>query len=187
MKPGIIVMSEMRGPLADRIRELQARYDPRMAAELPPHITVTGSSGMGPIAPGVTNEQLRAALEPIAVSNAPFTVQLEPPMQFMQSTVVVMTINPNGPIRALHEQIKATGLPYEQPRFTFTPHLTLSFYPELARERLRELLSFRVNEPVLIDSMQAYRATDLTRTSRVLDLQMTGGAVERRSGGTVKR
>jgi hypothetical protein len=41
---------------------------------------------------------------------------------------------------------------------------------------LRELLSFRVNEPVLIDSMQAYRATDLTRTSRVLDLQMTGGA-----------
>jgi 2'-5' RNA ligase len=177
MKPGVIVMSEMRGPLADRVRELQARYDPRMAAELPPHITITGSSGMGPIAPDITDAQLRGVLEPIAASTAPFSVQLEPPMQFMQSTVVVMTINPNGPIRALHEQIKASGLPYEQPRFTFTPHLTLSFYPELARERLRELLSFRVTEPVVIDSMQAYRAIDLTRTSRVLDLRLSGGLV----------
>ena len=174
MKPGIIIMSEMRGPLADRVRELQARYDPRMAAELPPHITITGSSGMGPIAPEITDDQLRGVLEPIAASTAPFSVRLESPMQFMQSTVVVMTINPNGPIRALHEQIKASGLPYEQPRFTFTPHLTLSFYPELARQRLRELLSFRVSESVLIDSMQAYRATDLTRTSRVLDLRLNG-------------
>jgi 2'-5' RNA ligase len=172
MKPGIIVMSELRGALADRLRELQARYDPRMAAELPPHITITGSSGMGPIAPETTDEEIRIALEPIAAANAPFLVQLEPPMQFMQSTVVVMTINPNGPIRALHEQIKSSGLAYEQPRFTFTPHLTLSFYPELARERLRELLSFRVSEPVLVDSIQAYRAVDITRTSRVLALSL---------------
>ena len=41
-------------------------YDPRMAAELPPHITITGSSGMGPIAPETTDEELRRALEPIA-------------------------------------------------------------------------------------------------------------------------
>jgi 2'-5' RNA ligase len=174
MKPGIIVMSELRGELADRLRRLQTRYDPRMAAELPPHITITGSSGMGPISPETTDDELRVALEPIAAATMPFLVQLEPPMQFMQSTVVVMTINPNGPIRALHEQIKASGLSYEQPRFTFTPHLTLSFYPEHSRNRLLELLSFRVNEPVLIDSMQAYRATDVTRTSRVLDLRLSG-------------
>ena len=95
-------------------------------------------------------------------------------MRFMQSTVVVMPIDPNGPIRALHERIKRSGLPYEPPRFTFTPHLTLSFYPQLTRERLRELLRFRVSEPVLIDAMQAYRAIDLTRTKRVLDLPFGG-------------
>ena len=165
-------MSELRGPLAERVRELQARYDPRMAAELPPHITITGSSGMGPIAPETTDEELAAVLAPIAAKTPPFSVMLEPPMQFMQSNVVVMTINPNGPIRALHEEIKLSGLPYEQPRFTFTPHLTLSFYPEQPRERLRALLGFRVNEPVMIDSIQAYRAVDLTRTSCVLDLRL---------------
>jgi 2'-5' RNA ligase len=174
LKPGIIVMSELRGPVAERLLELQRRYDPRMAAELPPHVTITGSSGMGPIAPDVTDDELGHALRPIAAGVAPFAVRLEPPMRFMQSLVVVMPIDPNGPIRALHERIKLSGLPYEQPRFTFSPHLTLSFYPELAQERLRELTRFRVAEPLVIDSIQAYRAVDLTRTVKVLDLPLTG-------------
>lgn len=174
MKPGIVVMFELGGILGEQVRELQQRFDPRMAVELPPHITITGSSGMGPISADTTDEELRRALLPVSLEIAPFTVRLEAPMQFMQSTVVVMPIDPNGPVRALHERIKESGLRYELPRFTFTPHLTLSFYPELTRQRLRELLRFRIPEPVLIDAIQAYRALDLTRTKRVLDLPLGG-------------
>lgn len=174
MKPGIIVMSELRGAVADRLLEIQRRYDPRMAAELPPHITITGSSGMGPISPDTTDDELHVALEAVATATAPFTVHLQPPMQFMQSPVVVMEIDPNGPIRALHEAIKSSGLAYEQPRFTFTPHITLSFYPTLPRDRVRELLRFRIIEPITIDSIQAYRSIDLTRTKKVLDLRLAG-------------
>ena len=174
MKPGIIVMSELRGAVAERLLEIQRQYDPRMVAELPPHITIAGSSGMGPIAPDTTDAELCAALEPVAAAIAPFTVRLEPPMQFMQSPVVVMEIDPNGPIRALHEAIKSSGLAYEQPRFTFTPHVTLSFYPTLTRDRVRELRAVRIAEAITVDSIQVYRATDLTRTKKVLDLPLTG-------------
>jgi 2'-5' RNA ligase len=174
VKPGIIVMSELHGPIAARLREIQLHYDPRMAAELPPHITLTGSSGIGPFSPATTDDELRAALEPVALATPPFTVRFDPPMRFMQSTVVVMAIDPNGPIRELHERIKSSGLSYEQPRFTFTPHCTLSFYPDLPPARLRELLRVRFNEPVLIDSIQAYRALNLTRTQKVLDVALTG-------------
>jgi 2'-5' RNA ligase len=97
-------------------------------------------------------------------------------MRFMQSTVVVMQIDPNGAIRALHERVKSSGVQYETARFTFTPHLTLSFYPELPRDTLRELLRFRLDEPIPIDSIQAYRAIDLTRTKRILDLPLTGSS-----------
>jgi 2'-5' RNA ligase len=174
MKPGIIVMSELRGAIAERLLQIQRQYDPRMVAELPPHITITGSSGMGPISPGTTDAELHRALEPVAAGTAPFTVRLQAPMQFMQSPVVVMAIDPNGPIRALHEALKSSGLVYEQPRFTFTPHVTLSFYPTLARERVRELLRVRINEPITIDAIQAYRAIDLTRTRKILDLPLSG-------------
>src|SRR6185437_3232362 len=174
MKPGIVILSELHGGAADHVRAIQERYDPRMAAELPPHITITGSSGMGPIAPGTTDEELRAALEPVALETEPIPVVLQPPTRFMQSTVVVMQIDPNGPIRALHERIKASGLSYEQPRFTFTPHCTLSFYPQLTREQLKDLLRVRIAEPIVIDSVQAYRAITLTHTRKVVDLPLGG-------------
>lgn len=176
MKPGIIVMTELRGALADRIRAIQERVDPRMLRELPPHVTIAGSSGMGPISAATTDDMVAEALERVAREIAPFDVRLQPPMQFMQSNVVVMQIDPNGPIRALHERIKLSGLSYEQPRFTFTPHLTLSFYPELSRDRLRELLRVRIDEPVPIDSIQAWRAVDLTRTRKIFDMALSGVA-----------
>jgi len=174
VKPGIIVMAELRGALADRVRAIQETVDPRMLRELPPHITIAGSSGMGPIAPETTDDTLIEALDRVAREMPPFEVRLEQPMRFMQSTVVVMPVDPNGPIRALHERIKLSGLSYEQPRFTFTPHLTLSFYPELSRERLRELLRMRIDEPIPIDAIQAYRAVDLTRTKKILDVPLHG-------------
>ena len=165
-------MSELRGDIAARVLEIQRRFDPRVAAELPPHVTITGSSGMGPISPDTTDEAIIAALQTVAAASPPFSVRLQPAMQFMQSTVVVLPIDPNGPIRALHERIKLSGLTYERPRFTFTPHVTLSFYPELSRDALRELTRFRITEPILIDRIQAYRALDLTRSMRLVDLPL---------------
>jgi 2'-5' RNA ligase len=95
-------------------------------------------------------------------------------MRFMQSNVVVLPIDPHGPIRALHERIKSSGLSFEAPRFTFTPHCTLSFYPEISRERERELLRVRIDEAVRVDAIQAYKAVNALKVERMLDVQLTG-------------
>jgi 2'-5' RNA ligase len=97
-------------------------------------------------------------------------------MRFMQSEVVVFPIDPNGPIRALHERIKSSGLAYEAPRFTFTPHCTLSFYPLLTREALRDALATRIDDDVRVDAIQAYRTVTLSQTEKLLDVALTGGA-----------
>jgi hypothetical protein len=95
-------------------------------------------------------------------------------MKFMQKDVVVLPIDPHGPIRALHERIKTSGVPFAKPRFAFTPHCTLSFYPELSREKLRDLLAIRIDEPVLIDRIAAFKAITPTRTEQILELPLTG-------------
>ena len=174
MKSGIVLLAELTGPVAERIHEIQKQFDPRMAAELPPHITLTGSSGMGPTPATMPIDELRRLLEPIARETTPLSVYFQPPMKFMQSLVVVLPINPYGPIRALHERIKTSGIPSEPPRFAFTPHCTLSFYPELSRAKLRTLLSIRIEEPVTIDRIAAYKAVTLTRAENVLELPLTG-------------
>lgn len=179
MKPGVVVITTIAGPVGQRIHELQRRFDPRMAAELPPHVTLVGSSGMGPIAPDTPTDVLHEALAPIAAATAPIPVRFGAAMRFMQTDIVVLPLDPHGPLRALHERIKTSGLPYEPPRFAFTPHLTLSFYPELSRERRRELLAVRIPDPVIIDRIQVHRTVTLTRSELEFELALGGGSGER--------
>ncbi len=143
-----------------------------MANELPPHITLAGSSGMGPIPATTPVHVLREKLEPIAQTTAPITAQFLGAHRFMQTDIVVLPLDPHGPVRELHERIRRSGLPYEQPRFTFTPHCTLNFYRELPPDEMRALLAFRVEEPVTIERIDCYRTVDVTRTEKVLELPL---------------
>jgi 2'-5' RNA ligase len=178
VKPGIVVIAELTGAVAKRIEAVQQRYDPRMAAELPPHLTLIGSSGMGPISVRTSPEPLREALLPATEATPPMTLRFEPPIRFMQSEIVVLPLDPNGPVRALHEamadRIRAAHIVAERARFTFTPHCTLNLYRELPEHALRELLAMRFEEPVVVDSIQAYRATGPAGTERLFTLPLTG-------------
>jgi 2'-5' RNA ligase len=120
----------------------------------------------------MTEDALRAALEPIARATEPMTLPFLRPMRFMQTNVVVLPLDPNGPVRALHERIKSSGLLFEQPRFTFTPHVTLSFFRELTPDDARALLALRVDEPVTIDHIAAYRTVDITNSKKILELSL---------------
>ena len=174
LKPGIVILSELHGPLRDRILEIQRRFDPRLASGGSPHVTLTGSSGMGPIPTSTSVDELRGALEPVARATAPMTLPLLAPIRFMQTNVVVLPLDPNGPVRALHERIKNSGLTYEQPRFTFTPHVTLSFFRELSTEEARGLLAIREPGPVTIDRISAHRTEGIVNSRKILELPLSG-------------
>jgi 2'-5' RNA ligase len=176
MKSGIIILSELRGDVRERVLEIQRRFDPKLAAGVPPHVTITGSSGIGPISTHTKPADLRRALEPIARQTEPMTLTFRRPMRFMQTNVVVLPLDPNGPLRALHERIKNSGLLYEQPRFTFTPHVTLSFFRELTPADHRALLALRLDEPVTIDHISAHRTVDIVNSKKLLELSL-GGSV----------
>jgi len=174
VKPGIVILSEVRGELKARLLEIQRQFDPKLANGLPPHITITGSSGMGPFPSRTTEEELRAALEPIARATPPLHLRFLPPMKFMQSNIIVLPLDPNGPLRQLHERIKMSGLKFEQPRFTFTPHVTLNFFRELPPSDVKELLSLRIEEPLIIDRISAHRTTDQITSKKILQISLTG-------------
>jgi 2'-5' RNA ligase len=174
MKSGIVILSELHGAVRQRVLEIQRRFDPKLAAAMPPHVTITGSSGIGPISSGTSAEELERALEPIARDIAPMTLDFQRPMRFMQTNVVVLPLDPNGPLRALHERIRNSGLLYETPRFTFTPHVTLSFFRELSAADARDLLALRVDEPVLVDRISAHRTVDVVKSRKLIELPLTG-------------
>jgi 2'-5' RNA ligase len=148
---GIFVLVNLRGPVADRVREIQRRFDPRLAAFAPPHLTLIGSSGAGPISADVPRHELRRMLAAATRESEPMTLAFGAPVRFIQTHTVALPLDPHGPLRALHERIKSSGLPIGRSRHAFTPHVTLSLYRTPERDQLRELLALRVTEPVVVD------------------------------------
>jgi 2'-5' RNA ligase len=169
----IFIIAELTGAAADRIREIQAAFDPKLASGPPPHITIAGSSGVGPMRPTPPAE-IRAALEPIAESTAPIEVQFGTPIRFMQTNIVVLPLDPHGALRTLHERIARSGLPFERPRFAFTPHSTLSFYPTHPADVVRRILAQRVTDAAVIDRIAVYHTRDPQPAMLLVELPLRG-------------
>ena len=99
-------------------------------------------------------EEIREKLEPITADTAPISLSFRPPQRFMQTDIIVLPIDPHGPIRHLHDRIITSGLPFTRARYTFSPHSTLSLYPSLDAKSIRELLKTRLPEPFVINAIQ---------------------------------
>ena len=173
---GIFILAELPDEIAERVRAINERYDPKLARYKPPHLTLTGSSGAGPIPPSTTVEEMREKLERITNETAPITLSFQPARRFMQTDIVMLPIDPHGPIRVLHDQIVASGLPFTRARYTFSPHCTLSLYQSLDAESVRELLKTRIPEPFVINAIQVYHTRDPQPSRKLLELPLTGGS-----------
>jgi 2'-5' RNA ligase len=173
-KSGIFIIAPITGAIGERIAELQAAYDPRLARLGPPHVTLAGSSGMGPIAADIPTDELRERLAPIAESTAPITLRFGRPTRFMQTEIVVLPLDPHGALRTLHERIKTSGLRSASPRFFYTPHVTLSLYREQPPAALHELLRQSFDEPFTIDAISAHLTRDTGESRELVSFPLTG-------------
>ena len=59
---GIFIIAELDGPVAERVKAWQEQFDIKLAREAPPHVTMLGSSGVGPIAPDTPVDALQRLL-----------------------------------------------------------------------------------------------------------------------------
>ena len=173
---GIFILAELPEEIAERIRAVNERHDQKLARYKPPHITLTGSSGVGPIPPAIGVEELRAKLKPITDTTAPITLSFGPPHRFMQTDIIVLPIDPHGPIRILHDRLATSGLPFTKARYTFSPHSTLSLYRSLDPKSISELLKTRMPEPFVISAIQLYHTRDPQPSRKLLELPLTGGS-----------
>jgi hypothetical protein len=169
---GIFVIAPIGGRAGELIADIQRRFDPKLAQIGRPHVTIAGSSGVGPIAPGTTEAQLRAALEPIAHTTEAMMLRFGAPIRFMQTNIVSLPLDPHGALRELHDRIVRSGLRFLPARFAFSPHATLSYFPTLDRKKERELLALRVDEPMLLDCLELSLTNDPQPPRLLFDLPL---------------
>ncbi len=170
---GIFVLVELPGEAGRIVREIQEKYDPKLARLTPPHVTLVGSSGVGAIPSDTPTREVEQAISPIAASTAPMTLSFGTPVRFMQTDIISLPLDPHGPLRTLHERIATSGLPFKPARFLFTPHCTLNFYRTLTRQTERELLALRVSAPVVVERLQVYLTRDPQPARKLLEFTLT--------------
>ena len=171
---GIFITTELEGELAQRVHALQMEFDPKMARALPPHITLTGSSGAGPLPADTPVALMRERLEPVAARTAPITLTFGPPERFIGRNIVSLRLDPHGPLRALHEAIKQCGLPFQPVRWPFTPHCTLNMYPELTPEKLRKMMAVRITEPFTVRTLKVYHTREPQPPTLLFEVSLRG-------------
>lgn len=169
---GIFVIAELDGAIGDRVHALQERFDPKLAKEAPPHVTVIGSSGAGAIAPDTSVDALRAAIHPIAASTSPLVLRFGKPIRFLQREIVCLPLDPHGALRTLHERLRTSGLSFAAARYPFTPHCTLSFYPTITAESLKEMLRVREDGEWTLRTLRVYHTRDPQPPTLLFDVHL---------------
>ena len=136
---------------------------------------------------GVQTCALPISLGAIAADTAPIALRFGRPTKFMQTEIVVLPLDPHGPLRTLHERIKLSGLRSAPPRFFFTPHVTLSLYRELPKETLNALLREKFDELVVVDRIEAHLTQDTGESRLLVTMPLLGNATAPRAGPTGAR
>ncbi|HEV8362911.1 MAG TPA: 2'-5' RNA ligase family protein [Gemmatimonadaceae bacterium] len=172
--PTIFILIEVRGAAGEQLAEIQRRFDPKLAARSRPHLTLTGSSGVGAVPGSIPVELLAKALEPVAATTRPFEAKFGPAERFMQTNTVVLPLDPHGPVRDLHDRVARSGLPFGPAKFTFTPHVTLNYFATLTKDAMEQLLRTRIDEPLRVDHLQCSLARDPERPIVVFELPLLG-------------
>lgn len=165
---------DARGPAGERIHAIQQAYDPKLANYLPPHLTLAGSSGVGPIEPSTPREKLRDVLGEIAAGTAPMALEFKAPIRFMQTDIIVLPVDHHGPLRDLHERIATSGLVFQPARFAFTPHVTLSFFRTLTAQQRRELMAVRMEQPLVVDHIRCSLTDEPLPPRHLFEIPLTG-------------
>ena len=171
---GIFILGELTGTVADEIQAVVQRHDPKLARGRRPHLTLAGSSGLGPMAADTPVQLIRERLEPITSTTAPIELTLGKAERFPATEIVVLPIAARGPVRALHDRIAASGLHFARPRFAFSPHVTLNLYRTLTKETLASLLAVRITQPVTLDRLRMYYTSEPNISRLLLELPLTG-------------
>ena len=169
---GIFVVIDLTGQLAAQVAAVQREHDPRLAALWPPHVTLIGSSGAGPILADTPLEELRVKLGAVAAHTPPLTLAFGTPQRFPDRDIIVLPLDPHGPLRAFHEQLKLAGVRAHQARYPFTPHVTLTMFPPLAREREQRLLALRFAAPLVVDRIRVLLTREPQPAKLLLELPL---------------
>lgn len=139
LKHPCYVVLEIPNPVAAQVLALRRRYDARLA-DFPAEITITGSSGLGPLVAGQSETRVFNRLQALAETALPLVSRFIKIRRFASGPVIWLQPADAAPFMALHQALADSNLVFHPHRFAYTPHCSLCT-AELPPAQQEQLLS----------------------------------------------
>jgi 2'-5' RNA ligase len=140
--PTYIVL-DLPPPIKEWVSAVRSRFD-AYQAQLPPEITVAGSSGLGVLSENQDAEFVFRAVEKVALEFLPIHTAFVSIERFPNVPIFWLKPRDRAPFDILHQALTVAGIKFCPSPFPFNPHCTISSTVEHCDERVRELLELSV-------------------------------------------
>ena len=140
--PTYIVL-DLPPPIKEWVSAVRSKFD-AYQAQLPPEITVAGSSGIGVLAENQEAEFVFRAVKKVALEFLPIHTAFVSIERFPSVPVFWLKPMDREPFDMLHSALSAAGIKFLPSPFPFNPHCTLSSTVQHSDVEVGELLELSV-------------------------------------------
>ena len=167
--PAFIVL-DLPPAIAGDVAALRRQADPNFPP-LPVEITLTGSSGVGPLEREQSRDAVFASLDGLAAQTCVFQTAFCAIARFEGSPILYLRPENAIPFRALHESLRKSAIRFAPSPFPYTPHCTIRSHsagmPDAAE--VARITALPVpTQPFLLDTLSLYEIDSTKRECRRL-------------------
>lgn len=149
------VVAELPAEIAAWVRATREQFEPAIS-HLPAEITLAGSSGLGPVAPGQRVGGIRAALESTLSGRLPFKAHFDGMGNFPGTDIFFASPAPE-PFATLHRAIASSGIAFAPSPFPYRAHCSLKGLTALRPGEREALMNLSVPAaPFTIRTVSVY-------------------------------
>lgn len=157
--PTYIVL-DLPPPIREWVSAVRSKFD-AYQAQLPPEITVAGSSGIGVLSENQESEFVFRAVEKVASEFLPIHTAFVSIERFPKVPIFWLKPRAREPFDLLHKALTAADIKFCSNPFPFNPHCTLSSTVQHCDERVSELLELSVSrKSFVLATLSIYQLVD---------------------------
>jgi len=162
------IVAEIPEPVRSQVQAMRDSLN-TLTARLPVEITLAGSSGVGPIPPGTDLSLIERHLDGILPGIAPFRARFSAIRAFPGTSIFHLEPFDRSPFDHLHQELRASGIPFSGIRWPYNPHCTARGGEPLAADAAVELAARPFpREEFSINTVSVYQLDGASLDCRLL-------------------
>ncbi|MFP7226521.1 2'-5' RNA ligase family protein [Priestia filamentosa] len=150
------VVLDLPKEITEQVRKIRYRFKDKFYTPLPPKITVAGSSGVGVLQNNQEPDQVFKILDDIATKIEPIKASFSEVKRFPYTNIFFFSLHDEASFHNIHKKIAQSDIRFSKNDFPYKPHSTLWDRSSISEKEIQELLSIRLKEEFILNTMSIY-------------------------------